>query len=65
MSVGCAHHTVYSLIADQILSVSVDITDGLPVGLQVMCWRLQEEKVLALVDAITQSLAATYSQIYT
>ncbi|THX94769.1 amidase [Aureobasidium pullulans] len=40
---------------------SVDHAQGLPVGLQVMCWRLQEEKVLALVEAIGQSMDQTYN----
>lgn len=41
--------------------VSVDHAQGLPVGLQVMCWRLQEEKVLALVEAIGQCMDQTYN----
>ncbi|KAI5210781.1 amidase [Aureobasidium subglaciale] len=40
---------------------SGDHSQGLPVGLQVMCGRLQEEKVLALVQAIKQSLVQAYN----
>ena len=39
--------------------VPADHSQGLPVGLQVMCHRLQEEKVLALVEAIGESLLLT------
>jgi Asp-tRNA(Asn)/Glu-tRNA(Gln) amidotransferase A subunit family amidase len=34
-----------------------EIFKGAPVGLQVMCRRLQEEKVLDLVECITSALA--------
>ncbi|KAG9666107.1 amidase, partial [Aureobasidium melanogenum] len=43
------------------VTVSVDRSQKFPVGLQVMCWRLQEEKVLALVKAIKESLVQTYN----
>ncbi|KAI4734416.1 hypothetical protein E4T50_15050 [Aureobasidium sp. EXF-12298] len=45
---------------DRVILVSVDHSQRLPVGLQVMCWRLQEEKVLALVQVIKEALIQTY-----
>lgn len=41
-----------------LISTTVHLEDihGMPVGLQVMCPRLQEEQTLALVDAISDAM---------
>lgn len=40
-------------------TVANNDSEGLPVGLQVMCRRHQEEKVIGMVEAIRDSLAQT------
>lgn len=61
MSVSHVRRAPRKLKTNRIILVSVDRSQKFPVGLQVMCWRLQEEKVLALVKAIKESLVQTYN----
>ena len=61
MSVSHVRHAPRKLKTNRMILVSVDRSQKFPVGLQVMCWRLQEEKVLALVKAIKESLVQTYN----
>ena len=49
-----------SKISERITNTDADDAQefgGAPVGLQVMCRRLQEEKVLELMDCITKALS--------
>lgn len=42
--------------SDQDVTDDPDLFDGAPVGLQLMGGRLQEERVIAMLEAVTEAL---------